>query len=91
MLLQVVNWKTNHCSEVITLLCLLAGNYLEAKTWAYGQQLDESEWFYPIDIHELKHRTGFHVLVIGTAGHNVPSSYFERVLSLAKRQGRIGR
>jgi hypothetical protein len=70
---------------------ILAGNYIEAKTWAYGQQLDDSEWVYPIDISDIRKYTNFHVLVIGTAGHNVPNSYFERVFNLAKHQGRIDR
>lgn len=73
------------------MICILAGNYLEAKTYAYGQQLDEDEWFYPIDTDDLLKRTAFHVLVVGTAGHNVPVSYFDRVFQIAKQRGRIGR
>ena len=73
------------------MICLIAGNYLEAKTWAYGQQLNDDEWFYPIDEVDLYKRHDFHVIVIGTAGYNVPNSYFERVFQLAKHQGRTGR
>ena len=73
------------------MLCLIAGNYLEAKRWATGQELDDSEWFMPIDVDELLHKSNFHVLVIGSAGHNVPSSYFERIYSVAKQRGRTGR
>ena len=73
------------------MICLIAGNYPEAKQWARGQDLDDDEWFMPIDVPELFKRTNFHVLVIGTAGMNVPSSYFEHVYQIAKQQGRIGR
>ncbi len=73
------------------MICLIAGNYLEAKRWAFGQELDESEWFFPIDVEDLLKRRSFHVLVVGTAGMNVPNSYFERVYQTAKRQGKIGR
>lgn len=73
------------------MICILAGNYLEAKRWADGQLLDSSEWFYPESPEDLSRYFNFHVLVIGSAGQNVPSSYFERVLSLAKARGRIGR
>lgn len=71
------------------MICIIAGNYLEAQRWAYGQMLSESEWFYPVDLEELKLRKDFHVLVIGTAGQNVPSSYFERLLKLAHQRGRV--
>lgn len=73
------------------MLCLLAGNYKEAETWARGQFLESSEWFYPYDTDELKKHTNFHVLVIGTAGQNVPPIYFENIFNLAQKQGRIGR
>ena len=73
------------------MIMILAGNYLEAKTWAYGQQLSDEEWIFPIDEDEIRKYNNFHVIVIGTAGYNVPNSYFERVFQLAKHQGRIGR
>lgn len=73
------------------MICLLAGNYLEASRWARGQLLHESEWFFPYDRNELLTRDNFHVLVIGTAGQNVPSSYFEDILQTARRRGRINR
>jgi len=75
----------------MTKLCLIAGSYLEAKTWARGQMLDDSSWFYPTDIEELKNRSNFHVIVIGSAGQNVPASYFEKLYTLAQQRGRIGR
>lgn len=73
------------------MICILAGNYQEALRYAKGQLLDPDEWFYPTTPDELTTKTNFHVIVVGTAGQNVPSSYFERVLSLAKKQGRINR
>lgn len=71
------------------MICILAGNYKEAETWARGQMLAQDEWFFPRDELDLHRRTGFHVLVVGTAGQNVPSVYFERILQLAQRRGRM--
>ena len=73
------------------MICIIAGNHKEAETWARGQFLEPSEWFYPSDEHELKRRTNFHVVVVGSAGMNVPPSYFEKIFNLAQRQGRLGR
>lgn len=73
------------------MICIIAGNYHEAETWAHSQFLAKSEWFYPTDEHDLLSRTNFHVFVIGTAGQNVPSNYFERIYALAQSRGRIGR
>lgn len=73
------------------MILLLAGNYLEAEVWARGQELEDNEWICPTDISEIMKMTNFHVLVIGTAGQNVPSSYFERVYQIAKHQGRLNR
>jgi hypothetical protein len=73
------------------MICIIAGNYLEAQRYAYGQQWDDDEWFYPKDELDLVRRNNFHVLVIGTAGSNVPESYFNSIYNLAKRRGRIGR
>lgn len=69
------------------MICIIAGNYLEAERWASGQMLKEDEWFYPSDAEELMKRKDFHVIVVGTAGQNVHSSYFERILNLAKMRG----
>jgi hypothetical protein len=71
------------------MICLLAGNYFEAKRYAKANLLSEDEWFYPEDEKDLLGRINFHVLVVGTAGLNVPASYFERILRLAKERGRI--
>lgn len=73
------------------MICLLAGNYKEALTFAKGQNLDKNEWFFPENVHDLNFKQNFHVLVIGTAGENVPSLYFDKIYELAQKRGRIGR
>lgn len=75
----------------MTKICILAGNLLEAKRFAFSQEWDESQWFYPYDENDLNKRSNFHVLVIGSAGHNVPISYFDKIYETAKTRGRIGR
>jgi hypothetical protein len=70
------------------MICIIAGNEKEAYQWARGQGLSKDEWFYPYDEAALKTRTDFHVIVVGTAGENVPSGFFEKIYSLAKSQGR---
>lgn len=73
------------------MICIIAGDAHEAETWAHSQLLARNEWFFPEDEDELKQRSNFHVIVVGTAGHNVPISYFDRVFALAQVRGRIGR
>ena len=73
------------------MICVIAGNHLEAQTWATGQNLEDDEWFYPRDANDLLHRSNFHTVVVGTAGMNVPESYFNRVYDLALTRGRINR
>ena len=73
------------------MICIIAGNYLEARTWAKGQMLDDKDWFFPADEDELKKRSNFHVIVIGTAGQNTPASYFDRIYSLARQRGKVDR
>lgn len=73
------------------MICILAGNFKEAQRFASSQNLSHNEWFYPSDISDLLRRSNFHVLVIGTAGENVPASYFEHVYQVARERGRIGR
>ena len=73
------------------MICILAGNYPEAAQWARGQSLDKDEWFYPIEPEELLSRVNFHVLVVGTAGLNVPDSYWNYLYNLAKERGRMER
>lgn len=75
----------------MTKLCLLAGNYDEAEKWASGQNLESNSWFYPKNESDLLFKSNFYVLVIGTAGMNVPSNFFERIYSLAVTRGKIGR
>ena len=69
------------------MICFLAGNFLEAKRWADGQQLKPNEWFYPSGIDDLMRRKDFHVIVVGTAGLNTPAEYFDLVFKTAKRRG----
>lgn len=73
------------------MICVIAGNYQEALIWAKGQLLDKEEWFYPTDFTDLMGKQNFHVVVVGSAGMNVPSNYFENLLRLAKTRGRINR
>ena len=75
----------------MTRICLIAGNLDEAKAFASSQSLCKDCWFYPKDINELLFKNNFHVLVIGSAGQNVPSSYFEKIYNLALERGKIGR
>lgn len=75
----------------MTRICILAGNYQEAYRFASSQYWDEDQWFYPRDPIELNRLSNFHVLVTGTAGHNVPEAYFNEVFELAKKRGRINR
>lgn len=73
------------------MICLIAGNIDEAETFASAHELDASEWFFPKDENDLLYRHNFHVLVIGTAGQNLPPSWFERFYQLARERGRFGR
>ena len=73
------------------MICILAGNYEEALIFARGQHLSHDEWFYPIDADDIKRYTNFHTVVIGSAGQNVPPSYFEKIFNLAQQRGRINR
>ena len=73
------------------MICIIAGNQQEARNWAYGQMLEDDEWFFPDEPQVLLRKSNFHVVVIGSAGQNLPPYYFERVFNLAKQRGRIGR
>lgn len=75
----------------MTKICLIAGNTQEAKTFARSQMLEDDQYFIPRDENDLLFRSNFHVLVVGTAGMNTPSSYFEKVFQTALLRGRIGR
>lgn len=69
------------------MICLIAGNYQEARRFARAQLWDDAEWFFPIDENDLMNRKDFHTMVVGTAGQNIPPSYFERILRIAKENG----
>lgn len=75
----------------MTKICLIAGNEHEAYQWAKSQYLESDQYFYPKDINDLLFKSNFHVIVIGTAGFNFPSSVFEKMFKLALERGRIGR
>lgn len=74
-----------------TTICIIAGNYKEAAAFASSQYWSDKQWFFPTDESEIKNKINFHVLVIGSAGENVPPSYFERIYRLARERGKIGR
>jgi len=75
----------------MTQICLLAGNSEEAYRFARSQNLDNSQWFYPKEPNDLLFKHNFHVIVVGTAGNNVPPSLFEKIYQLALKRGAIGR
>lgn len=75
----------------MTKICLIAGNMHEAKMFAHSQGLEDSQWFYPKDVNDLLFKSNFHVIVVGTAGMNTPSSYFESVYQTALIRGKIDR
>jgi hypothetical protein len=70
---------------------LLAGNADEAYRYAKSQYLEKDQWFFPKDVNELLFKTNFHVLVVGTAGMNMPPSLFEKIYHLALERGKIDR
>lgn len=72
------------------MICIIASSYHEAKNWAYGQQLDSNEWFYPDEPQDLFRYENFHVLVVGNMV-NFPPVYFEKIYNLAKQRGRQNR
>lgn len=82
--------KLNLKRRRIRVICIIAGNEREAWTWARGQLLSKEEWFYPHDVADLMSRENFHVLVVGSV-HQMPSTYFERLLNLAKARGKLNR
>ena len=73
------------------MICIIAGNLIEAQRFARAQFWESDEWFFPMDEEELNQRSNFHTVITGTAGMNVPSSYFDRLLMTAKKRGKIGR
>lgn len=75
----------------MTKICIIAGDENEAYRYARNQNLNKDQWFYPRSVNELMFKTNFHVIVVGTAGQNFPSSIFEKIYKLALERGRIGR
>lgn len=75
----------------MTKICLIAGNSHEAYQWARNQNLSREQWFYPSNVNDLLFKTNFHVLVIGTAGQNIPADIFEMIYQTALKAGSIGR
>jgi len=75
----------------MTKICILAGNEQEAYQWARSQNLEKDQYFYPVSPNELLFKQNFHVVVVGTAGQNIPESMFNKIYDLALKRGRIGR
>lgn len=75
----------------MTKICLIAGNEHEAYQYARNQNLSKEQYFYPKDINDLLFRSNFHVLVVGTAGQNIPANVFEKMYNLALERGKINR
>lgn len=75
----------------MTKICIIAANEEEAYRWARNQNLNKDQYFYPHSEHELMFKTNFHVIVVGTAGFNIPSSTFEKIYNLALQRGKLGR
>lgn len=75
----------------MTKICLIAGNSEEAYRFARLQNLEKDQWFFPSSPNDLLFHSNFHVIVVGNAGMNFPSSIFEKVYKLALERGKIGR
>lgn len=72
------------------MICILSPTYDKAIKWASTQGLESSEWFYAGDKMDLTSRVNFHIIVVGEFVEP-QLSWFEKMYSLAKRQGQIGR
>lgn len=75
----------------MTKICILAGNSEEAYRFARLQNWEPTQWFYPKTENDLIFNSNFHVIVVGTAGQNMPSQMFEKIYQLALTRGKIGR
>lgn len=73
----------------MTKICVFAPSEDEANRWAKSQNLERSQYFYPHSTGEIKLKSNFHVIVIGTG--NISSSDFESAYNLALERGRLGR
>lgn len=72
------------------MIFILAGAYSHAKKWAESQFLANDEWFYTLDLDELKSRENFHVVVLDSAAELSPM-FFEKVFNMAHTRGRMNR
>jgi len=72
------------------MIYILAVSHKSAKKWAVSQQLQDNEWFTTLDPDDLKMFSNFHVIVHETASELSPG-FFEKIYSLARARGRIGR
>lgn len=72
------------------MICIIAGNYSQAKKWAASQMLADNEWFYTLEREDILSRENFHIIVLESAAELHPAQ-FERIYSLAKIRGRINR
>ena len=75
----------------MTKICIISGNYDEALAFAKLQSIPKECWFYPKDENDLLFKSNFYTIVCGTAGQNVPSSYFNKIYTTALERGKIGR
>jgi hypothetical protein len=69
------------------MICILAGNKLEAQRFAQTQEWDKSEWFCPLNKTEIMIHKKFHTLVIGTFWNSPVPAYAEDMYRLAKIYG----
>lgn len=72
------------------MIFILAGSYSQAKKWAAAQELADDEWFATLDIDDLKQFSNFHVVIHESAAE-LPSNFFEKLLTVARSRGEIGR
>ncbi len=62
----------------------------EAKKWASSQNLNDDQYFYPLNYNDLLFHSNFHVIVIGVS--DLEGSFdFEKCYNLALSRGKIGR
>lgn len=72
------------------MICIIADSYKDAQLWANAQQLESSEWFYPIYESDLYRFRGYHVITLPSSQW-LNIKFFERIFTIAKDRGRIGR
>jgi hypothetical protein len=72
------------------MICILSPTYDKACRWANTQGLETNEWFYAGDRMDIITKINFHVIVVGEFVEP-QLSLFEKLYSLARKQGQIGR